>query len=176
MQFGHLFESFPVATLILMWHQHSDPAITDSHAYELIVNVLSFFFSFFLYHWFSCIKPVKQHKAVHCMVSVPSCCLLRDCWRLLRPIWLMLATLVQDKATGRGQRQPHQASTSVVFRKAVVCPRITVCYQGTATDWSNLKEKSHSGVTEDILSGSGGCFPWLWSFLCSSGCATNRTE
>lgn len=89
---------------------------------------------------------MKQHKAVPCRVSVPSCCLLRDCWRLLRPIWLMLATLVQDKATGRGQRQPHQASTSVVFRKAVVCPRITVCYQGTATDWSNLKEKSHSGV------------------------------
>lgn len=67
---------------------------------------------------------MKQHKAVPCRVSVPSCCLLRDCWRLLRPIWLMLATLVQDKATGRGQRQPHQASTSVVFRKAVVCPRI----------------------------------------------------
>lgn len=157
----------------LHWCQCSDLAITASHAYELSVNVVSLFFFFFIYYWFSCIKPVKQHKAVPCRVSVPSCCLLRDCWRLLRPIWLMLATLVQDKATGRGQRQPHQASTSVVFRKAVVCPRITVCYQGTATDWSNLKEKSHSGVTEDILRGSGG---WLWSLLCSSGCATNRTE
>merc|ERR1712035_159993 len=49
-------------------------------------------------------ESTKQHKAVPCMASLSSSCLLGQRRRLLSPIWSEQATLLQDEATGWRKR------------------------------------------------------------------------